>query len=189
MAYIVGVDLGQAADYSALVVAEHTDQQYRVRHIKRWALGTGYPAIVASVQAMLLRAPLLGHSALIVDHTGCGRPVVDMLRQAGLALLAVSIHGGDNVSFHHMDYRVPKRDLVGAVQVLLQQGRLQIAEALPLTPILTSELQAFRVKIDPQTAHDSYSAWRERDHDDLVLSLGLCCWWGEYSQRKQAGVW
>ena len=37
----------------------------------------------------------------------------------------------------------------------------------------------FRQKIDPATAHDSYSAWRERDHDDLVLALALACWLGE----------
>ena len=37
----------------------------------------------------------------------------------------------------------------------------------------------FKVKIDPQTAHDSYSAWREADHDDLVLAVALACWLGE----------
>jgi hypothetical protein len=189
MAYIVLLGLGQAQDFSALVVAEHQDGAYRVRHIERWTLGTGYPTIVRDVQALLISPRLAGRSTLLVDHTGCGRPVVDMLRQAGLVLLAVSIHGGDNVSFQQMDYRTPKRDLVGAVQVLLQQERLQIAEALPLTPILTSELQAFRVKIDPLTTHDSYSFWRERDHDDLVLALALACWWGQYSPRRQAGVW
>ncbi len=189
MAYIVGLDLGQVHDHSALIVAEHQDAAYRVRHIQRWPLGTGYPVIVDEVRALVTRVPLAGQGTLLVDHTGCGRPVGDMLRHAGLVLLAVSIHGGDTVTWRGMDYKVPKRDLVSATQVLLQQGRLQIAEALPLTPILTSELQAFRVKIDPLTAHDSYSAWRERDHDDLVLALALACWWGEYSQRRQAGVW
>jgi hypothetical protein len=37
----------------------------------------------------------------------------------------------------------------------------------------------FKVKIDPRSAHDSYSAWREEDHDDLVLSVALAAWWGE----------
>jgi len=42
----------------------------------------------------------------------------------------------------------------------------------------------FRAKIDPATAHDSYSAWREQDHDDLVLSVALACWWGEREADK-----
>jgi len=36
------------------------------------------------------------------------------------------------------------------------------------------------VKIDPRTAHDSYSHWREGDHDDLVLATALACWFREW---------
>lgn len=103
--------------------------------------------------------------------------------------MAVSIHGGDRVSQEGRDYRVPKRDLVGVVAVLLQQQRLRIAERLPQTPLLTQELLHFKVRIDPTTAHDSYSAWREADHDDLVLALALAVWWGEYWGKRRAGVW
>jgi len=42
----------------------------------------------------------------------------------------------------------------------------------------------FKVKIDPQTAHDSYSAWREADHDDLVLSVALAAWFAEAHAPK-----
>ena len=101
-----------------------------------------------------------------------------MLDHAGLSPVPVSIHGGDRVSVDRGNYRVPKRDLVSCIAVLLQQKRLQFAQ-LPMTPTLVQELLNFKVKIDPATAHDSYAAWREQDHDDLVLSLALSCWWGE----------
>jgi hypothetical protein len=184
----VGLDLGQSTDFSALVIVEQTlappaQPLYAVRWLHRWELGTPYPTILRSVVATLARPPLVGRSELIVDHTGCGRPIVDQLRQAGLSLIAVSLHGGDTVSHVGANYRVPKRDLVGAVQMPLQQQRLQFAEALPLTPVLTQELLSFKVKIDPATAHDSYSAWRERDHDDLVLALALALWWAERTAR------
>jgi len=29
------------------------------------------------------------------------------------------------------------------------------------------------------TGHDSYEAWREGDHDDIVLSLAVACWSAE----------
>jgi hypothetical protein len=183
MGFYCGLDLGQSQDYSAVVIAEHQAPGYAVRYIHRWPLNTPYPRIVEEVSALLARPPLRGDSVLIVDHTGCGRPVLDMIRQAGISPVAVSLHGGDRVSHEGLDYRVPKRDLVGVVAVLLQQHRLQIAEGLPLTAILTHELLAFRVKIDPATAHDSYSAWREQDHDDLVLALALAVWWGEATAR------
>ena len=73
-------------------------------------------------------------------------------------------------------YRVPKRDLVGVVSVRLENRALRISAALPFAPLLKRELLNFRVKIDPVTSHDSYAAWREGDHDDLVLAsaVALC---------------
>ncbi len=54
-----------------------------------------------------------------------------------------------------------------------------MASRLKLGPILQQEMLNFKVKIDPQRAHDSYSAWREADHDDLILSVALAAWYGE----------
>jgi hypothetical protein len=203
MGFIAGLDLGQAQDYSALVIVERSQPaseepvrgstpplaRYAVRHLKRWDLGTPYPQLVREVTELLTHPPLVADHTLLVDYTGCGRPVVDMLKQARLRPVAVSIHGGDRVSQDGMDYRVPKRDLVGVVAVLLQQHRLQLAQSLPETPMLTHELLNFKVKIDPSTAHDSYAAWRERDHDDLVLALALACWWGECRGLRRARTW
>ena len=100
-----------------------------------------------------------------------------MIDDLGLRPIRVQIHGGDRVTGEGRSYRVPKRDLVAAVQVLLQNGKLRIAPG-EMTDVLVQELINFRVKIDPETAHDSYSAWREKDHDDLVLAVALACWWG-----------
>jgi hypothetical protein len=70
------------------------------------------------------------------------------------------------------------------LQVLLQTERLKVAGKLKLGPVLSQEMLNFRVKIDPMTAHDSYSAWREEDHDDLVLSVALAAWWGENGAKE-----
>jgi hypothetical protein len=116
-----------------------------------------------------------------------GQAVVDLLTQAHLSPIAVSIHGGDRVSHDRGHYRVPKRDLVASVQVVLQTQRLKCAEALPLAQTLVQELLNFRVTIDPATAHDAYAAWRENVHDDLVLALALAVWYAERPRR--AGAW
>jgi hypothetical protein len=44
----------------------------------------------------------------------------------------------------------------------------------------------FKVEIDPKTAHDSYTAWRENQHDDLVFAVALACWLGENQLRAYA---
>ncbi len=163
-----------------------------LRHLHRFPLGTPYPEIVESMSTMLHTEPLAGREvAFVVDATGVGAGVVDQLAAAGLNPIAVQIHGGDRVSservrFGHdalQRYRVPKRDLVGAMQVLSQQRRLKTPRSLEHADTLRDELQNFRVSINPETAHDSYSHWREKAHDDLVLATALACWFREFYNR------
>ncbi len=160
-----------------------------LRHLERLPLDTPYPRQVERVKTMLSTPPLAGRpSALVVDATGVGTGVVDLFAAAGLSPISVTIHGGDKVANEQVRHgseilsrlRVPKRDLVGAVQVLLQNERLKIARRLPEAETLRRELQNFRVKIDPKTAHDSYSHWREKEHDDLVLATALAAWFRQY---------
>ena len=236
--YFIGLDLGQAADYTAIAVARRLEVRtlatraddereaeaayregrsrrfrfgevmkgpevhFAVRHLERLPLGTPYPQVVRRTREVLehrelwvatgsgsryvarrggvvplAAEPVLVKPTLVVDATGAGRPVVDMLQAEGLDPVPVTITGGDQATYER-GWRVPKRDLVGALQVLLQTGRLEVAESLPLAPTLVSELLTFRVRIDPLTAHDGYGAWREGQHDDLVLALAVAAWYG-----------
>jgi hypothetical protein len=104
--------------------------------------------------------------------------VVDLFRheQLNAEMYPIQITGGDTVTRDGNLTRVPKRDLVSAAQVALQTGRLKIAASLPDAATLTRELESFQVKINLDTAHDSYGAWREGSHDDLVLAVALALW-------------
>ncbi len=176
--FTLGLDLGQAQDYTALVVIEQSDDRarYDVREIRRWLLGTPYPAIVSDVAA-LRDLPDLKESALVVDATGVGRPVVELFRAAGCAPKSVMITAGSHATRdEHGYWLVPKRELVSTVQIHLQSGTLQIARALREAQTLTQELLSFEAKITT-AANDVYGAWREGKHDDLVLALALALWW------------
>ena len=222
---LIGVDLGQQRDYTAISVTERvllpsgefyrepcydgfTQQtrwrtaqegkpEYRVRHLERPKLGTPYTEVVDRVVELV--KTLGGNPVLAVDATGVGRPVMDMLwktlgeelegTESYIDRCAVTITGGDSVTRSpDGGLRVPKRDLVSATLVLMQNGQLKIADALYLKDTLVKELLNFRVKINISTAHDSYEAWREGDHDDLVLSVALACWAGERFLRRRVRV-
>ena len=219
---VIGVDLGQQRDYTAISVIErehvpagpmYNDEyhhrgrwifaarqpvrlEYRVRHLERPALGTPYPEQVARI-IELVKA-IGGEMVLVVDATGVGLPVTDMLwarlrkeieeTDVYITRCNVTITGGDSVTRTEGGVRVPKCDLISAPLVLLQNGQLKIAEGLSLRETLVKELLNFRVKINIATAHDSYEAWREGDHDDLVLSVALACWAGERYMTKAESV-
>ncbi|KUK43858.1 MAG: Uncharacterized protein XD72_1758 [Methanothrix harundinacea] len=179
MEYIVGVDLGQARDFTAItVLEEHPGRKFHIRHLDRIRLD--YVEVVEHVHALLRREPLQRCTSLVVDATGVGRPVIDLMRSKGLRPVPVTIHGGDVVTkAEDRFWRVPKRDLVASLQVAMETGTLQIAEELELADVLVKELQNFRVKININSGHDSYEAWREKDHDDLVLAAAVAVWWGK----------
>lgn len=187
MEFIVGLDLGQAKDYTAIAVLERTNSapwipynplEYHLRHLERPTLGTTYPAIVQRVAYLLDAWPLAGCAALVVDATGVGAPVVDLLNNAGLRPIALTITGGDAASTDGASWRVPKRQLVSNLQILFQSGRLKIAEGIPEAPVLVRELLNFRAKVSAAGA-DTYEAWREGDHDDLVLAVAMATYYGE----------
>jgi len=127
-----------------------------------------------------MSAPALCGAPLVVDGTGCGRPVVDLFHQVpGLVVHPVLITGGDTLSRDEFGYwHVPKRDLVGVVQVLLESERLKFAAALPEARTLTAELLNFQAKITT-AANDTYGAWRQGTHDDTVLGLAIALWFAE----------
>ncbi len=158
-----------------------------VRHLQRFPLGTKYPAIVQRVAALMQTPPLAGDAVLVVDGTGVGAAVVDDFRLALRELMDVTITGGTNATFEPPDrYKVPKRDLVSAVQSLLQGDRLRIARDLPDAPALVDELLAFQVTIT-EAANDRYEG-RSGVHDDLVLAVALPCWFrGWYSAHLDYG--
>ncbi|MEJ7863196.1 MAG: hypothetical protein WKF90_16325 [Pyrinomonadaceae bacterium] len=187
----VGLDLGQAKDFSALAVIECIrtitggDQDVITAlnciHLQRWQLRTPYPVIVADVVKMVNNLdPFLypkDKTTLAIDATGCGAPVVDLFKreQIHAELKPIQIVGGANISEEFGMTRVPKRDLVSVVQVALQNRTLRIASGLPEAETLSRELQNFTVKIT-DSANDVYGAWREGTHDDLVLAVALALW-------------
>ncbi len=184
--YLVGLDLGQASDYSALSVLEQhgsgRDASFLCRHLQRWPLRTPYTQIAADVAALTntgeLHAPET--ALLAVDVNGPGQPVIDLLKahQLSARLEPVFSHGGDKVTSGNGVTRVPKRELVSTTQIALQEGRLKIAPALAEAQTLVRELQNYQVEINQETAHDSYGAWRTGTHDDLLFAVMLPLWLG-----------
>lgn len=178
--YYMGLDLGQVKDYTALTIIERPPGipfNYHVRALKRFPIGTSYPDIVAKINDVT-KHPDVQPNLLVLDATGVGAPIADMFRQKNLYFIPVIITGADKVNIGQGVLRVPKRDLVSTLQVLLQTEKLKIAGSLSESQTLVEELLNFQVKISV-TGHDSYGAWREGTHDDLILATSLACWASE----------
>ncbi len=165
---------------------------FQVRLLERFPLGTGYPDIVAEVAELTGAVVLEGPCQVVVDGTGVGAPVVDLLRRAlgerfgsTRGLSQVVFTGGHTVSSEGNRFLVPRNDLVSNVEILLESGRLLIALDLSLAGALGEELENVHRRVLPPTGKESFIPWRENCHDDLVFALAVALWWGQHTGGPQ----
>lgn len=187
---VIGVDLGQKRDPTAVCVAEldlreapgRREVHYLVRHLQRLPLGTPYPEVARKVARL---AGSVGTRAgrppsLYLDATGVGQPVLDAVREElatgavrgrTCPVFAVYLLHGDERREEEGVVKLGKAWLVNRLQALLQARRVH----LPTTPearALREELLDYEIRVDAN-AVDRYGAFRTGAHDDLVTALGL----------------
>jgi hypothetical protein len=115
MRFFVSADLGQARDYSALSVIRSGETK-DVIHLERVPLNLSYVDQVNHISALHSHVRKQGYpSYLIVDSTGVGRAIIDLLRKAGEKPIALSITGGDKPTLKGYNWNIPKRDLIHAL--------------------------------------------------------------------------
>lgn len=192
--WIVGLDVGQSIDPSAVSVLHHTCrpldewvpntfakhwrqsriERFSILHLERLRLGMPYPEQVAHVSRLMCRAPLSWRKPeLVIDYTGCGRPVADMFDRAGLRPTNILITAGEAVTrVAGKTWHVAKPFLISGLEARMHAGELEIAAGIREAEVLRNELKDFSRKVSETTGRVQYGA-REGAHDDLVLSVAI----------------
>jgi hypothetical protein len=193
MMYYVGLDMGQKQDYSAVAVIDRVDvskgrdqwnrqlfeTQHHVVHLARFQIGTDYTEIVGQTRKLLETPQLRGRARLIVDATGVGVAVYDLLVKARLSPVGITITGGNEVKITDKgSFNVPKKDLIARLQVLLEQGRVKVANSLPEAGLLVEELQTFGSRTT-EAGNEVFGNFRVGSHDDLVLAICVAVWYAD----------
>jgi len=176
--FYLGLDLGQARDYSAVAIAERrveltgdfdrvnylerTGTRILVTHLERIPLRTPYPQVVDRVRALTQRHQ---HRKLeiVMDATGVGAAVRDMLTQArlGVHIYGVTLTGGERMAVVPGGYCVPRHDLLANLRLLLEKRMLEIIVPGDMETLLRGE----------------FLRWgRHSAHDDLIFAVALACW-------------
>ena len=187
--WVVGLDIGQRRDYSAIAILDWLDEftgerdpatydfirrtAIRLRHAERVPLGTPFASVVDRIGEVVSH-PRLANCTLVVDATGVGAPVVELLRAAKLPcrLIPVQITGGLDEGSDGVYYRVPKRDLVTGLQVLFDHWNPHLHTPSPGVKDLLRELIDFKAR-----PSSSGNMRFEGARDDLAMALSLAWWW------------
>jgi hypothetical protein len=188
MTFIIGLDPAQLRDWSALAVV---DMQY-IAEKKRFGYdlvamarkqGLPYDQIVEWV-VKTLKKPEFNKGQppeFLLDSTGVGVAVRDMLAAKGVRMKAVTITSGESFTRQGPIYHVGKARLIGTFLGAFDAGKVRVNPNMPIWPALEKEMLGFRAEMSAQGRAKFESAPNE--HDDMLFSLALCVWYGEEVRR------
>lgn len=179
--FFFGVDLGRDQDHSAIGLIERIEltrvegmtasieYKFNLTFLERIPLATPYPDVIQRVKDAIRRLLLNvnAYPTLVVDGTGVGAPLVDDFRKmrSDCYVVPVIITSGSSASERKDGTRlIPRRDLLMAVHMLVENGQLQIPQDLPYHEDLLREAL--------NLSHDG-TPRSTTEHDDLIMSVAL----------------
>ncbi len=195
--YIIGIDLGRENDPTAMVIGRqiltpaqdlkvqgtsimYTDtalsRSLSIVYAEQIPLRTTYPDIARRIVEIAKGPTLADRCDIIMDATGVGSPVVDLVREGGVVAQGVVITGGDKETLRDDRSSVPKLKIVDSIVALLHSQRITFARGLPLSQEIQKQLSEFQLKRQA-SGKVKYENSLDTVHDDLVIALGLVCWW------------
>ena len=202
MKYVCSVDLGSERDYTAISIVERILKkrdpnipakglwvpkkepvtivsELHLIDMQRVPLKTPYPKICEALVQIVNDPEYVNQIQLIVDRTGAGIPIIQMMYLYDLCPLGITINSGYTVSTTKDNYSVPKRDLIHSLLAAIYTHRFRTPppSEMEIIQIFKEELQGFQMKTKTDTGFDTYEAAMERVHDDLVISAAMAVWW------------
>jgi hypothetical protein len=201
-AWVVGVDLGKSIDSTAIAIIHHTVnglgtgrpnhatktwrqdsvQRFDLVHLQRLPLGMNYVAQAQAIGEIMQREPLKSAGAkLVVDQSGVGVGVVDLMETNGLRPIRLQITAGAEETQEGNIHRVAKTILISRLEAAMHAEELHVAAALSEAEALRVELKDFQRHVTASGAN-TWSA-RSGKHDDIVLAVSYGIWWATSGPR------
>jgi hypothetical protein len=198
---IVAVDLGKIKDYATINILEDrliqrpTTRQPMARTIPVFDVpsmltrvydlielgemrGVSYPDVASRISRVCTHPKISQPYILVVDATGVGIAVCDLLRGPPyyLSPVGITISGGHTVTESEWGYNVPKPFIVETMEVLMETERFKIAEDLEHLQDFKDQILDF-TKL-PQKGQ-SFGAEHDEIHDDFVMGTAIGLWYAE----------
>ena len=182
--YIISLDPAQLRDWSALAAVRmrynqatqkfgydlvNMDRRQKIGYdlIVDWAVNAfNTPAFHVPVPALFL-----------LDATGPGLALKDMLRLKGVRCKPIIITSGQNVIRDGPFIHVGKPRLFGKFMAAFDSGRVRISPAMLIYSTLEKEMVNFRAKLS-SSGNAMFEA-APGENDDLLFSLAMAIWYGE----------
>ena len=213
--YILGWDVAQKQDKTALQlwrrtpsilpgnkIAEERVFNYLDLVYQKEMEGVPYTEQCRCVHELIEGERLKNNTDLVIDGTGIGQAVVDIMRETGLEPIPIIFTSGLTMNIKYMEAQrrfggfgqsldlkviaelcVPKVDMIHAAKVLIEQNRIRISSGVNNAEEFKKQLLHFKGKVN-ERGNISYGNDTEAKHDDWVACFIMCCWYANYSGQS-----
>lgn len=172
---ITGLAIGLRDQYSTTAEVQRRDKGYEVLEWERWQDGQSRPTRYKTIfDALKARSSARHTCAFVVDITGVGEPILDMMRRSALEPIIVTMitDSARAVRDESGWIHIPRREVVALVQILWQTHRLTFHYGSSLgKEFYQQHLETF----DPFPPRDPLlttpPGWRAGENDDYMFAL------------------
>lgn len=198
----ISADLGKLSDWTAISVVDvqRVQKPYLVDVEDRFDARDSIPVyVVPHIERMqvryrlalkriveIMRGPkmILKDMEVILDATGVGEAVLEMADEMELEATPIVITSGHTAHYGDGKYFVPRKEIVSALVVAVQERRIQVADLGDVTDQLKTELRNLRMK-PRASGSEAIEPDKESQHDDMVLSLGMAVWRAQHEHTRE----
>ena len=198
--YWVAADLGQANDFSAVVVIK--DQALPVVDADQVVVGPRERTIVfadrfrgvsyVDTVDFLIRLrnvpPFGGKSQLVIDGTSIGRVCSDMMHAQNVPHWAIQMTGGQDWSRKGRYVNASKTLMVENLAVLFAAGEIKFAHDLPFRAEMEADLASFTTQTTAAGNQIIAQSRSAAGHGDLGIALIVGAFASQYLKPQQMEV-
>jgi phage FluMu gp28-like protein len=152
-AFYAGVDLAKKEDFSVVAVLRTDPDAFRLIHLKVFARGTEYVAVVAYMKALSERLKTIHR--FLVDQTGVGEAVLEQAKKTVPNVEGVILTGP------------AKQEILGYLKLMMQEKRVLFPHELEFLQELNVERFELTKSGQIQFSHPSGT------HDDRFWAFAL----------------
>jgi hypothetical protein len=198
--YWIGVDLGQANDFSSVVVIKDQQlpesdgslivlgQRERTVVFADKFRGVSYVDVVDYLIRLRNASPFGGKSQLVIDGTSIGRVVSDMLFEQSVDHTAIQMTGGQDWRRSGRYCNCSKTLMVENLAVLFASGDLKFAHDLPLRQEIEEDLASFTTQTTAAGKQIITQSRNVSGHGDLGIGLIVAGFASQYLSDRSIKV-
>ena len=176
--FLIGVSLGVDRNTSALAIIQRqvsTAAKYVVRTLERFPSGESPETVSSRVFDLGLDDDLRDEKVrYYVDTSATGAAALRPFDAKKMLPQGVIVTEGGAMKRVRREVRIPRRDLLTMVKMVVESGRLNISGELDDAVLLRDQLYACSIE-PPKGA----SAWRAGRDEDYLMAVAVPVWYAE----------